>query len=372
MSESLSEFQKLLRKTQQEMLLKPKEKIEKIEKIDKNREFLKFQQLPTEIKLSGSSLSNSGGFKSNSVTFGASNLAKTASFDSNATSTNGQPKKKSFKELMKMAKNVKLEGLVKTDSQSLTSRSKQTPSQTHAQKYKIVTPIHKMIQPKSKVFSTQSSKRGKKYVPADLIKLNVNKRDLASTEEIQDELLKKRGFVKQQVFKDARTMGSRLNLDPNAHSRSLSGTSLNPSSQKVSARRERSAERYQDRSARPEGVLQQDRREQPAERYQDRDKDRRERPLQISIQDRDRRERPQERRESRQSHDYSSVIQDIFGRGRKRPAYDDYSDDSSDMEANFADIHKEEQRSLKIGKKEDEITEMELKAKAEAKRKNLS
>jgi hypothetical protein len=160
-----------------------------------------------------------------------------------------------------------------------------------------------MIQPKNNLHSL--SKKVKRYVPSELIKLNTNKRDLATTEEIQDELLQRKGIVKHGIFKDSRTIQS-----ASKHDR------FSPSPLKTP-------------------------RPQPSEssgkkRYPD--------------------------------NNYSSVIQDIFGRGRKR-VYDDQSDDSSDMEANYADIHKEEQRSLKIGKKEDEITELELQAKAEAKKK---
>ena len=230
MSSALTDFQKLLKKTQKEMLLKPKETVEKTGKpVDKSN-FLKFQQLPSVIKLpqtsSGSSgLKAAGSAPSKSLGPPASgsnhlgnNIKRTADTTArnNNTQASNTPKPKSFKELMKMAKAVKPEGLVRIEKPAEIPRERirqpidgngvrqVMPSQQ--QKYRVVEPIHKMVQPKSKVYSPQTSKRGKKYVPSDLIKLNTNKRDLASTEEIQDELLRKRGVVKQPVFKDSRTM----------------------------------------------------------------------------------------------------------------------------------------------------------------------
>ena len=66
--------------------------------------------------------------------------------------------------------------------------------------------------------------------------------------------------------------------------------------------------------------------------------------------------------------DYSRAIQEIFGYNRNK--YNDESDDdSSDMEANYRDLEREEKKSLRIGKRED--LEEEEKEFAKLKRKGL-
>ena len=51
--------------------------------------------------------------------------------------------------------------------------------------------------------------------------------------------------------------------------------------------------------------------------------------------------------------EYRNIIKG-FSRNRRRDYYDDYDDNSSDMEAGFEEIEYEERRSRRIGKKEDE------------------
>jgi hypothetical protein len=149
-------------------------------------------------------------------------------------------------------------------------------------------------------------RRGKDDIPKDLVKLNTQKRDRASVEEIQNGIRSRKGLSTQSHLKER----PRHVSDPPL-SRKISATPVRRAIASASSEREQ------------------------------------ERNGQSSMKKRARSVSPP----ATKRNNYSSVIASIFGRN---PRYDIESDgDSSDMEVGYKDVEREERRALKVAKRED-------------------
>jgi hypothetical protein len=307
-----SEFQLLLQQAKQQVKKKPEISLEPERKDLKD--FQKTAQaLPSEIRIAPKKVIPKPETKTESV----------------------KKKSTSFNKLMKLAKTVKPEGLIRdvskirpTSNGSTTSRptsngtstttSRTIPSSTHRPLATSISsrPTNRPSPPKPlshAPLKKQSSQvridgngklNSKSGVKADLIKLNVKKRDLATIEEIEEERRLKK--LKSSGMDEARVGRVEKRVEPRLESKSV-----NRSESRSEPIRKRLEQRMDRKRPEP---------------------------------------RPETTRQREPSNNYSSIISQMFGYDRSR-----YRDDSSDedMEVGFGALEKEEKRSTKIAKKED-------------------
>lgn len=198
-----------------------------------------------------------------------------------------------------------------TEKQSITYRAKikQEDSRTRmVQKHNKITPISNISNhrvPHHSSFSkTLQPKKRQKNIPRDLIKLNVKKRDLSTIEDIQNEILKRKGVVPKAPTNRPSGSTSHQNVTINTKSRENTGNSKSIYSSKSSQQEKRQRE------------------------LSDNDSD--------SDSDIDTGHHPFPKKNT-----YSSEISKIFGYNRYR-----YDDDASsdDMEVGFNDLEREEKK----------------------------
>ena len=192
-------------------------------------------------------------------------------------------------------------------------------------------------QPKPRAFIPSPKAKGRnanpsKHIPKDLIMLNTKKRDLASVEEIHDEMMRKKKRAldgSQLISREPPTRypqeqrGSRNpGRVPQLHASKSNFVATSPRASSVPPAKNISSSKKRT----PSGST------------------------------------PREYRSKPPANDYSSAIQEIFGYNRHK-YHDEESDDSSDMEVNYRDLEREEKKSLRLGKKEDLEEEMRELAK---------
>ncbi|KAJ3344596.1 hypothetical protein HDU91_000184 [Kappamyces sp. JEL0680] len=254
---------------------------------------------------------------------------------------------------MKMAKNVTTTGLVKRQDASTVDSSRppeksldkdialraakdlSVPKAVSPAPYTrpvpattLQRPSPKLIQPVSRVPAVKhvSKKPGRKNaIPTDLVRLNVKKRDLASVEEIHEEMRRKKGLLSS----GDRPSDSKPKLSPASIPRPVASSAKRPAEDRARGLPSSEASKSHGQG-----------RPIPGGRAKEADRSAaRPRVDQSPLP-------------KKKKNDYSSVIQSIFGYNRNR--YRDMdSDDSSDMEANYRDVEREEKRALKLAKRED-------------------
>ncbi|KAJ3273550.1 hypothetical protein HDV01_004317 [Terramyces sp. JEL0728] len=212
--------------------------------------------------------------------------------------------------------------------------------------------LSSLVVPQSRVQSkggTASRKKGLKNPPPELIKLQKQKRDLATIEEVQNEIARKKGKPEPvRERKDDRYMNSDNRARHEIRDRydsKYAGSELKKSISKESLKKSGSRDKLNKKPVYSDG--------ESGYEYS--------RKRQY-YSDEDDYDYPKKRKHDLTNESYvdrnvSSIIGDMFGYNRNKYR-DEYSDDSSDMEAGYEDVLREEKRSLKIGKKEDLEEEM--------------
>lgn len=199
-------------------------------------------------------------------------------------------------------------------------------------------------QPKPRAFISSPKAKARnanpsKHIPKDLIMLNTKKRDLASVEEIHDEMMRK----KKKALDGT---SSSISREPQTRYSQEQRGSRNPPAPLGSAVRVHQLHASKSNfaaSSRASSVP-------PAKN------------ISSSKKQTPSGSTPREFRPKPPANDYSSAIQEIFGYNRHKYRDED-SDDSSDMEVNYRDLEREEKKSLRLGKKEDLEEEMRELAK---------
>ncbi|KAJ3313675.1 hypothetical protein HDV04_001685 [Boothiomyces sp. JEL0838] len=298
-----------------------------------------------------------------------------------------KPKSLSYEQLMKLAKTTTVEGLIKPAEKKEETRDKskerkdrssereksvdrdkdryiQRPLDKYTdrpvEKYRSHSdrPSSNLIVPSSRTSQKSnpvSRKKGVKNPPPDLIRLQKQKRDLATIEEVQAELAKRKGKDDGRDRRDDRLKSDIRRMDPRDRYDSRDRVGMKTSSSKESLKKSGSKESLN--------------RKKPV--YSDEELDYDYKRKKHCYSDDDDYNYRKKRKHDLTDESYvetnvSSIIGDMFGYNRNKYR-DDYSDDSSDMEAGYDDVLREEKRSLKIGKKED--LEEELRQEREKARK---